>query len=124
MSENLLLLHQPAELSPLRVVADAVDYCQCNRGPVIGVVSHTQDRMWFFPLGSRTGDDVEHSPELRCLDCVADTAQRLASGAIAAEYKAASLAHVEALHASQRASQISVAPQPRQTSPSKGDQVT
>ncbi|MFF2731742.1 hypothetical protein ACFVS9_28025 [Streptomyces sp. NPDC058008] len=124
MSDNLLLLHQPTQAPPLRAVFDAVDYCQCDRGPVIGVVTYTESRMWFFPVGTRNGDNPEGSPELCCVDCLAETAQRIASGAVLAERQAVARERAEETSALRQRSQISVADWPRQTSPSKGDQVT
>lgn len=125
MSTRVRDLHRTSPLTAqIAVGPEPLDYCQCTRGPVIGVVSYTNDRMWFFPISSRNGDHVEGSSDLRCLDCVADVADRLASGGIADEYRAASQARENELRASQRRSQISVADQPRQTPPVEGDQVT
>ncbi|MEV2259126.1 hypothetical protein AB0J13_10760 [Streptomyces anulatus] len=124
MSDNLLLLRQPAQTPALHPVGDGVDYCQCDRGPVIGVVTYTESRMWFFPVGTRNGDNPEGSTELCCVDCLAETAQRIASGAVLAERQAAVRERVEKTSTLRQRSQISVAAQPRQTSPSKGDQVT
>lgn len=124
MSDNLLLLRQPAPYAALHTVADAVDYCQCDRGPVIGVVTYTESRMWFFPVGTRNGDNPESSPELCCVDCLAETAQRIASGTVLTERQAVARERTEETNVLRQRSQISVAAQSRQTSPSKGDQVT
>ncbi|MGW1468519.1 hypothetical protein ACWCPT_29755 [Streptomyces sp. NPDC002308] len=124
MSDDLLLLHPATQAPPLRAVVDAVDYCQCDRGPVIGVVTYTESRMWFFPVGTRNGDNPEGSPELCCVDCLAETAQRIASGTVLAERQAEARERAEGAGVLRQRSQISVAAQPRQTSPSKGDQVT
>ena len=124
MSENLLLLHQSAQAPALRPVANTVDYCQCDRGPVIGAVTYTENRMWFSPVGTPKGDNPERSSELCCIDCVADTAQRIASGAVLTERQAAARERSEEMNVLRQRSKISVAAESRQTSPSKGDQVT
>lgn len=105
------------------LTADLADYCPCGRGPVIGVVTYTSSRMYFFPAGSRTGEDAEHAPELACLDCVADTAADVASGAVRDRMQAEAVELRTAQAALTRRSQISVADHPRQTSPSKGDRL-
>lgn len=80
--------------------------------------------MWFFPAGSRNGDATEASPDLRCVDCVAETAERLANGEIAQDFRTEREARQSEMLDALRPSQISVVPQPRQTSPSKGDRLT
>ncbi|MEU1134450.1 hypothetical protein ABZ383_32095 [Streptomyces sp. NPDC005900] len=103
---------------------EPLDYCLCGRGPVVGVVTYTSSRMWFFPLGSRTGDDAERAAELACLDCVADTAADVASGSIRNRMHAEAVKQHAQKTALVRRSQISVADHPRQTSPETGDQMT
>lgn len=63
--------------------AEPLDYCQCGRGVVIGVVSYTDTRLRFYsledwycrPLG-------EAAVDLRCVDCLADAALDVATGVI------------------------------------------
>lgn len=69
--------------------AEPVDYCQCGRGPVIGVfglrVGGSNDRLAFFPLGSVYASLPEVAADLCCLDCVTDAVADLASGKTNAE---------------------------------------
>lgn len=102
----------------------ACDVCECGRGRVIGRLTYTDSRMWFSPLGTRNGDSTEHAADLRCVDCVAETAAELANGQILERLRAEGAEVRAERAAAQRRSQISVADQPRQTSPIEGDQMT
>lgn len=62
--------------------AEPVDYCQCNRGPVIGVVTYTDTRLHFFSLEDRHTRTHHDAAYLRCVDCLADAAMDIASGAV------------------------------------------
>jgi hypothetical protein len=68
---------------------DPVDYCECNRGPVIGAIGlragGSNDRLSFFPLGSIYANISEFAEDLRCLDCVTEAVSDLASGKTVAE---------------------------------------
>jgi hypothetical protein len=60
-----------------------VDYCQCGRGPVIGVVSYTDTRLRFYSLEAwycrHLGDAAA---DLRCIDCLTDAAMDVANGVV------------------------------------------
>lgn len=99
------------------------DYCDCGRGLAIGAVSTTHTRMVFHPLGVGIANSHENAEQLRCLDCVADTAADLASGKTRAEMQIAVAERRAELQALAARSQISVAVPPRQTSPVKGDRI-
>ncbi|MFI6055460.1 hypothetical protein ACIBCO_35910 [Streptomyces violascens] len=99
------------------------DYCVCGRGLVIGAVSTTDSRMTFLPLGVGVANWPDWATELRCLDCVADTAADLASGKTRAATQIAAAERRAELEACAARSQISVAVPPRQTSPVKGDRI-
>jgi len=62
---------------------EPVDYCQCGRGAVIGVVSYTDTRLRFYSLQDwycrHLGDAAA---DLRCVDCLADAALDVANGVI------------------------------------------
>lgn len=63
--------------------AEPVDYCQCGRGPVIGVVTYTDTRMWFFSLEDYYCRHLgEAAADLRCVDCLADAALNVATGVV------------------------------------------
>lgn len=68
---------------------EPVDYCECNRGPVIGAIglraAGSNDRLCFFPLGSIYASISEFADDLRCLDCVTEAVVDLASGKTVAE---------------------------------------
>jgi formate-dependent nitrite reductase cytochrome c552 subunit len=68
---------------------EPVDYCQCGRGPVIGVfalrVGGSNDRLAFFPLSSVYSSLPEVAADLCCLDCVTDAVADFASGKTNAE---------------------------------------
>jgi hypothetical protein len=60
-----------------------VDYCQCNRGPVIGVVSCTDTRLRFYSLEDWYCRHLgEAAADLRCIDCLTDAALDVANGVI------------------------------------------
>lgn len=62
--------------------AEAVDYCQCNRGPVIGVVTYTDTRLQFFSLEDWHVRTHQDAANLRCVDCLADVAMDIATGVV------------------------------------------
>ena len=67
---------QPGQGEPL-------DYCQCNRGPVIGVVTYTDTRLQFFSLEDWYCRHLgEAAADLRCVDCLADAAMDIANGVV------------------------------------------
>lgn len=61
---------------------EQLDYCQCNRGPVIGVVHFNAERVWFFSMESHQARTHHEAADLRCVDCLADAALAVATGAI------------------------------------------
>jgi hypothetical protein len=63
--------------------AEPVDYCQCGRGPVIGVVSFTDTRLRFYSLADWYCRHLgEAAADLRCVDCLADAALDVANGVV------------------------------------------
>lgn len=61
---------------------EPLDYCECNRGPVIGSVIVYADQLRFFPLSNRKAELGENVLYLRCVDCVADISMDVANGVI------------------------------------------
>ncbi|MER6534667.1 hypothetical protein ABT215_12830 [Streptomyces sp900105755] len=61
---------------------EAIDYCQCNRGPVIGIVSYTDTRLQFFSLEDWHARTHHDAADLRCVDCLADAAMDIANGVV------------------------------------------
>jgi formate-dependent nitrite reductase cytochrome c552 subunit len=62
--------------------AEPVDYCQCNRGPVIGAVIAYTDHLLFFPLSNKKAEWPENVTYLRCVDCLADISMDVTNGVI------------------------------------------
>jgi hypothetical protein len=63
--------------------AEPVDYCQCGRGAVIGVVSYTDTRLRFYSLEDWYCRHLgEAAADLRCIDCLADAAMDVANGVV------------------------------------------
>lgn len=62
--------------------AEPLDYCQCNRGPVIGIVTYTDTRLQFFSLEDRHARTHHDAANLRCIDCLADAAMDIANGVV------------------------------------------
>jgi len=63
--------------------AEPVDYCQCGRGPVIGVVSYNDTRLRFYSLEDWYCRHLgEAAADLRCVDCLADAALDVANGVV------------------------------------------
>lgn len=62
--------------------AEPLDYCQCNRGPVIGVVQYNADQVWFFSPTSYQMRTHHHAADLRCVDCLADIAMDVTTGVV------------------------------------------
>ncbi|MFF8544748.1 hypothetical protein ACF060_31180 [Streptomyces werraensis] len=67
--------------------SEPLDYCQCNRGPVIGSVIAYPDHFLFFPLSNPKATFPENVVHLRCVDCVADISQDVATGVIEQQMK-------------------------------------
>lgn len=124
MSTNLYQLHPAAPEPRLRAVGQAVDYCECGRGPVIGRVSYGADQMRFFPVGTLKGDDHEDAADLRCIDCVAETATKVAVGEAKGELRSLAMEVREKQIALLRRSQVSVANPSRQDPPTEGAGMT
>ncbi|MFD7615730.1 hypothetical protein [Streptomyces sp. NPDC059802] len=64
------------------VYPEPLDYCECNRGPVIGAVIAYADRLQFFPLSNKKAEFPDNVAYLRCVDCVADISMDIANGVI------------------------------------------
>lgn len=62
--------------------AEPLDYCQCNRGPVIGAVTYTDDQVWFFSMASYQMRTHHYAADMRCVDCLADVAMDVANGVV------------------------------------------
>jgi hypothetical protein len=63
--------------------AEPVDYCQCGRGAVIGVVSYNATRLRFYSLDDWYCRHLgEAAADLRCVDCLADAAVDVANGVV------------------------------------------
>ena len=67
--------------------AEPLDYCQCNRGPVVGVVTYTDTRLQFFSLEDRHARSHQDAANLRCIDCLADAAMDIANGVVRARMR-------------------------------------
>lgn len=61
---------------------EPLDYCQCNRGPVVGIVQYNDRQLWFFSLESRQARTHHDAADLRCGDCLTEAAQAVANGVI------------------------------------------
>lgn len=61
---------------------EPLDYCQCNRGPVIGIVTYTDTRLQFFSLEDWHARTHHDAADLRCVDCLADAAMDIANGVV------------------------------------------
>lgn len=59
--------------------------CTCGRGPTIGTLTFTADRMWFrvFHNGP-AAFHLENAADWACVDCIADTAIAVATGEVRA----------------------------------------
>ncbi|MFW3477385.1 hypothetical protein [Streptomyces microflavus] len=66
---------------------EPLDYCECNRGPVIGAVVAYTDHVLFFPLSNKKAEYPENVAYLRCVDCLTDTSLDVANGVIEAQVK-------------------------------------
>lgn len=76
-------LFRTTTVDTLTSTAEPVDYCQCGRGPVIGVVSYTGSRLTFYSLEDWYCHHLgEAAADLRCVDCLTDTAMDVANGVI------------------------------------------
>ena len=63
-------------------LAEPVDYCQCGRGEVVGLLSYTNSRVLFRTAVEGTPTRDQGAADLRCLDCVADAIAEVASGEV------------------------------------------
>lgn len=61
---------------------EPLDYCECNRGPVIGSVIAYADHVLFFPLSNKKAESPENVVYLRCVDCIADISLDVANGGV------------------------------------------
>lgn len=66
---------------------ELLDYCECNRGPVIGAVVAYTDHVLFFPLSNKKAEYPENVAYLRCIDCLADISLGVANGVLEAQAK-------------------------------------
>lgn len=66
----------------LRDVAPALDYCECGRGPVVGLLTYTDSRVFFRVAAEGTPWRDQEAADLRCLDCVVDAVRDVASGEV------------------------------------------
>jgi len=82
--------------------AEPVDYCQCGRGPVIGVVSCTDTRLRFYSLEDWYCRHGDAAADLRCVDCLADAALNVANGVIRKQMRAQARERAAQLEAIQR----------------------
>ena len=99
--------------------------CLCGRGEAIGTCIATANRLWFRAFAdSPAAYHLSRVTDWACVDCVADAALDVANGVVRERMREQGRERAEELRALALRSQISVADQPRQTSPSKGDQVT
>jgi len=62
--------------------AEPLDYCECNRGVVIGAVIAYADHLRFFPLSNKKAEWSDNVTYLRCIDCLADISMDVANGVI------------------------------------------
>ena len=62
--------------------AESVDYCECGRGPVVGLLTYTNSRALFRTAADGTPAHDQGAADLRCLDCVADAVAAVASGEV------------------------------------------
>lgn len=74
--------NQAATVDDQPVHGEPLDYCQCNRGPVIGVVTYNDTRLQFFSLEDRHARTHQDAANLRCVDCLADAAMDIANGVV------------------------------------------
>jgi len=63
-----------------QLVSPPLDECQCGRGPVVGLLTHTDSRVLFRAAEEGTPKRDQSAADLRCLDCVADAVAAVASG--------------------------------------------
>jgi hypothetical protein len=71
----------------LHEVDENPDYCECGRGPVVGLLTHTNSRVWFRTADEGTPDRDQGAADLRCLDCVTDAVADVASGKVREEMR-------------------------------------
>jgi hypothetical protein len=87
--------------------AEPVDYCQCGRGPVIGVVSYNDTRLRFYSLEDWYCRHLgEAAADLRCIDCLADTALDVANGVVGERMREQSRERAEKIEAIQRQNEM------------------
>jgi hypothetical protein len=125
----------------------AADYCECNRGPVIGIVQYTDRQVRFFSLDSWQASTHHDAADLRCVDCLAEAALAVANGTVRERMQKLSRQRAEGMQALMRTNAMrreaglpivpaiipegndwpltqTSAPVPAQTLPTDGDQVT
>lgn len=87
--------------------AEPVDYCQCGRGPVIGVVSYTATRLLFHSLDDSYCRHLgEAAADLRCADCLTDAALDVANGVIRGQMREKGRERAEQIEAIQRQNEM------------------
>lgn len=143
-----LLLRRAQSPEPSGPQAEPLDYCECNRGPVIGTVIAYADRLLFFPLSNKKAEYADNVAYLRCVDCLADISMDVANGVIKERMRELSRQRASEIDALMRQNAMrkdaglpivpAIVPEGNdwpttdfpagmaqgQTSPSKGDQVT
>lgn len=82
---------------------EATDYCECNRGAVIGAVIAYADRVLFFPLSNKKAEWPDNVTYLRCIDCLADISMDVANGVVEERMREAARQRAEEMDALMRA---------------------
>lgn len=87
--------------------AEPLDYCQCGRGVVIGVVSYNDTRLRFYSLQDWYCQHLgEAAVDLRCIDCLADAAMDVANGVVREQMRAKAQERAAQLEAIQRQNEM------------------
>lgn len=86
---------------------EPLDYCQCGRGVVIGVVSYTASRLTFYSLEDWYCRHLgEAAADLRCVDCLADAAVHVATGVVRERMREAGRERAEQIEAMRRRNEM------------------
>jgi len=87
--------------------AEQLDYCQCGRGEVIGVVSYNDTRLTFYSLHDWYCRHLgEAAADLRCVDCLADAALDVANGVVRERMREQSRERAAQIEAIQRQNEM------------------
>lgn len=87
--------------------AEPLDYCQCGRGVVIGVVSYNDTRLRFYSLEDWYCRHLgEAAADLRCVDCLADAALDVANGVVRERMREQSRERAAQIEAIQRKNEM------------------